>query len=123
MNFGLPTSYGTTGGARGAKREKRNSAKSKGLGPMGRKLRKVLQKSLDVLVDKSEDCADLAKTQRADADKAQVSVDRQHESAHKLEKLSIALAQDAAEIKGELVLDELANPPRRDQPASDTPQR
>jgi hypothetical protein len=65
----------------------------------------ILEKSRDVLVDKAEDCSDLAKVQRASADK-------QHESAHKLEKLSRALEGDAAEIKEELERDAQEAAPR-----------
>jgi hypothetical protein len=42
-----------------------------------------LQKSLDTLIEKAADCSVLAKAQRASADK-------QHESAHKIEKLGDA---------------------------------
>lgn len=87
-----------------------------GLSRMGRKKsHKALQKAVDALVDRAEDCADLARALRAEADKAQLSVNRQHESAHRLEKLSLALTNEAVEIKGELVLDELANPPRHER--------
>jgi hypothetical protein len=54
-----------------------------------------LQKSLDTLIEKAADCSVLAKAQRASADK-------QHESAHKMEKLGDALIADAADIKDEL---------------------
>ena len=68
------------------------------------RLEKSLKKSHDVLIEKAEDCSDLAKVQRATADK-------QHESAHKLEKLSQALVEDAAEIKGEMEGEEPASLP------------
>jgi hypothetical protein len=57
--------------------------------------KELLDKSVDVLLDKAEECVDLAKAQRKNADK-------QHEAAHKLELLGNALAHDAAEIRGEI---------------------
>jgi hypothetical protein len=54
--------------------------------------RVLLEKSVDALVDKANECVDLAKEQRKNADK-------QHENAHKLEALGHALARDAAEIQ------------------------
>ena len=57
--------------------------------------KELLDKSVDVLLDKAEECVDLAKAQRKNADK-------QHVDAHKLELLGNALAHDAAEIRGEI---------------------
>jgi hypothetical protein len=57
-----------------------------------------LEKSLDTLIEKAANCSDLAKSQRASADK-------QHESAHKMEKLGDALMAGAAEIRDELDAD------------------
>jgi len=53
------------------------------------------QKSLDVLIDKAEECATLAKAERGAAD-------RQHENAHKLEALGKALENEASVIECEL---------------------
>ena len=57
-----------------------------------------LEKTLDVLVETAGDVSELAKVQRDSADK-------QHESAHKLERLSQDLAQDVANIKSEIKAD------------------
>jgi hypothetical protein len=57
--------------------------------------KEVLQKSVDVLMDKAENCLDLAKAQHKIADK-------QHDSADKLETIGHALEDDAVELKGEL---------------------
>jgi peptidoglycan hydrolase CwlO-like protein len=54
----------------------------------------LLEKSVDALVDKANECVDLAKEQRKSADK-------QHDNARKLEVLGHALARDAAEIQSE----------------------
>ncbi len=63
----------------------------------------TLEKSLNILVKKAADCSELAKAQRASADK-------QHESVHKMEKLGKELTADAADIKDELTEDaEAAN--------------
>jgi hypothetical protein len=76
---------------------RRSSVHSKMGGDM--QIRKaLLEKSLEVLLEKAGDCSDLAKAQRASADK-------QHESAHKLEKMGQALEDDAAELKNELGMD------------------
>ena len=61
-----------------------------------------LDKSLDAIAEKAEFCSDLAKAQRATADK-------QHQSAHKLEKLSEALTEDVADIKNEVEEEEQAS--------------
>jgi hypothetical protein len=62
----------------------------------GMRTRKAgLEKSLNILVETAADCSELAKAQRASADK-------QHESAHRMEKLGEELIADAAEIKDEL---------------------
>jgi uncharacterized damage-inducible protein DinB len=65
------------------------------LGSVVRTKKASLEKSLDILIEKAADCSVLAKAQRASADK-------QHESAHKMEKLGDALIANAAEIKDEL---------------------
>jgi hypothetical protein len=57
--------------------------------------KELLDKSVDLLRDKAEECVDLAKAQRNNADK-------QHEAAHKLEVLGTTLAHDAAAIRGEI---------------------
>jgi hypothetical protein len=72
----------------------------------------ILEKSHEVLIEKAEDLSNLAKAQRETADK-------QHESAHKLEKLGRALEADAAEIKSELETDDgLAKPGLQKRPNS-----
>lgn len=78
------------------------------------RLEKTLKKSRDVLIEKAEDCSDLAKTQRATADK-------QHENAHKLEKLSQALVKNAVEIESEMEAEEPASPPRPERPKGRQP--
>ena len=55
----------------------------------------ILEKSVHVLLDKAEDLAALADAQR-------ISADKQHENAHKLEKLSHALENGAADLQGDL---------------------
>ena len=57
--------------------------------------KEMVRKSVEVLIDKAEDAAELARAQRKTADK-------QHETAHKLEDLSHALAADAADLKDNL---------------------
>jgi len=69
-----------------------------------------LQKSLDTLIEKAADCSVLAKAQRASADK-------QHESAHKMEKLGDALIADAADIKDELNADAEEERPPTPEPS------
>jgi hypothetical protein len=61
----------------------------------------TLEKSLNILIEKAADCSELAKAQRASADK-------QHESAHKMEKLGEELIADATDIKDELNEDDEA---------------
>jgi hypothetical protein len=65
-----------------------------------------LERSLDAIVEKAEFCSNLAKDQRATADK-------QYQSAHKLEKLSEALTEDVAEIKNEVEAEEKVSPRSR----------
>jgi hypothetical protein len=68
------------------------------------------QNSLDILVNKAEKCATLAKAERGAAD-------RQHENAHKLEVLGKALEREAAVIDDELEGDAAASGKAR-SPAS-----
>ena len=56
---------------------------------------KTLKESLEVLIQNADDVSALAKSERDIAD-------RQHENAHKLEKLSGALEVGAVAIKAEL---------------------
>jgi hypothetical protein len=70
--------------------------------------KKLLEKSVDALIEKAGDGFDLARAQRASADRQQVSADQQHVSAAKLEKLSDSLLSDAIEIKGEMEADRVA---------------
>lgn len=55
----------------------------------------MLKKSVEVLIEKAGDAAELAKNQRNTAD-------AQHETAHKLEDLSKELTEGAAELKENL---------------------
>lgn len=64
-----------------------------------RRKKATLERSLNILIEKAADCSVLAKAQRASADK-------QHESAHKMEKLGEELIADAADIKDELNKDD-----------------
>lgn len=70
--------------------------------------KKLLEKSVETLQAKAEDCFDLAKTQHDIADKQHEIADRQHasadnldNSADRLDALGHALQADAVEIKGE----------------------
>lgn len=69
--------------------------------------KKLLERSVDVLLEKAEDCMDLAKSQRASADKQQEGVDQQHAGARKLEELSNALVGDAVVIRDELEMGDI----------------
>lgn len=90
-----------------------------------------LEKSVGVLMDKAEDCLDLAKTQHATADqqhdtadkldtlaKTQHEIaDKQHASADKLDTLGQALTADAVELKGEMEIAAGRSSPRmRERP-------
>lgn len=91
---------------------------------MGSRMGKtLLEKSLDGLVEKADDLSELAKEQRSDADKQRDSADRQHRGAHRLEKLSRALVEEAAEIKGEMELDDGTVPRRPTRPDDVPPER
>ena len=57
--------------------------------------KELLEKSVDALIENAENCSELAQAQRATADK-------QHETAHKLAKVSKALVERAADIKDEM---------------------
>ena len=70
------------------------------------KRRALLQKSLDGLIEQAEDSAALARAQRVSADRQRALAELQHESSHKLEKLREALADDAADIKRVLELED-----------------
>ena len=65
-------------------------------------LNQLVDKQLDGMVVKADDISKLAKDERADADSQHESANRLHVAAHKLEKLSDALRDGAAEIKAEL---------------------
>jgi hypothetical protein len=62
----------------------------------------LLEKTVDVLLDKAEDCLGLVKSQRASAERQQAGADEQQVSARKLEQLGQALAHNACDLKGEL---------------------
>jgi glucose-6-phosphate isomerase len=66
---------------------------------MSKRCKALLKKTGEELTEKAQDAAHLAKAQRAAGDK-------QHENAHKLEKLSLSLENDVEEIKEELKQEE-----------------
>jgi hypothetical protein len=76
---------------------------------MGKKSAALLEKAVEVLVEKAEDSADLARAGRTAADRQQDAVNRQHLNASKLEKLSLSLA-DEAEILKEKMKEEESEP-------------
>ena len=78
---------------------------------MGKKHKARVERIVDVLADKASDCADVARAQRASADRQQEGVDRQHVNAHRLEKLSLSLTNEAEELKEELKEEGLVEPP------------
>jgi hypothetical protein len=73
---------------------------------MGNKRKALIDMAVEVLVEKAQDAAHLARTQRATADRQQEGVTRQHESAHKLEKLSLSLTNEAEHLKEEAKLED-----------------
>jgi hypothetical protein len=64
--------------------------------------KEMLKKSVEVLIDTAADAAVLAKVQRETADAQNDTAIQQHATAHKLENLSEALAQSAADLKQNL---------------------
>jgi hypothetical protein len=60
---------------------------------------KMLRKSVDVLIDKAQITRDLAKDQRKIADHEHASAIQQHQAAHRLEALSLELADGAKDLK------------------------
>jgi hypothetical protein len=69
----------------------------------------VLEKSVDTLIDKAEDCFDRAKAGHEQADKQHEIAEVQHQNADKVEAsadhlvtLGKALVADAVELKGEM---------------------
>jgi hypothetical protein len=58
-----------------------------------------IKKVLDAMIDKADDCSDLARAQRASADKMHECSEKQHVNAHKLEAVGEALIEEVAEIK------------------------
>lgn len=66
---------------------------------MGKKRKALLEKAVEGLNEKAADAADIARTQR-------VTADRQHQSAHKLEKLSLSLRKEAEELEEEVKQEE-----------------
>jgi hypothetical protein len=77
-----------------------------GCSPMPKKRDALLQKTVDALIEKADDCATLAQSQHTTADRQQESVDRQHENARELDKLSLSLVDEAVELNAELTKDE-----------------
>src|ERR1700726_1011234 len=89
-----------------------------------------LEKSVNALMDKAEDCFDLAKTQHKSADQQHDIADKQnklaqeqHEnanrlgtSADKLDTVGQALEDEAISLKGELEMDAVRNSPRLQPP-------
>jgi hypothetical protein len=78
-----------------------------------------LEKTVNALIDKAEDCFELAKSQHKAADLQHVLADKQHENADKLDtgadKLDTvgdALTADAMELKGSLEMDARRTSPR-----------
>jgi hypothetical protein len=88
--------------------------------------KRLLQKSAGALMDKAEDCLDLAKTQHKAADQQHEIADKQHEISHelhdnaakldtsadKLDTVGGALITEALELKGELEMDAGRTSPR-----------
>ena len=62
----------------------------------------IIEKSLEALAKRAAECGDLAKAQRASADKQQESADKQHVAAHKSEVLCESLTENVAALKEEL---------------------
>ena len=62
----------------------------------------IIEKSLEELSKRAAECGDLAKAQRASADKQQESADKQHVAAHKSEELCESLTESVAALKKEL---------------------
>lgn len=61
------------------------------------------KKSIEVLIEKAEECKDLAKTQHRIADEQSDITVKQHETAVELDALSSKLIADAAELGGKPV--------------------
>jgi hypothetical protein len=88
--------------------------------------KRLVQKSVQALMNKAEDCLDLAKTQHKAADQQHEIADKQHEISHeqhdsaakldtsadKLDIVSDALIAEAIELKGELEMDAGRTSPR-----------
>lgn len=62
----------------------------------------VRKKSIEALIDKGEECKDLAETQHLVADKQYDIADKQHETAAKLHALGTKLISDAVELEGKV---------------------
>jgi hypothetical protein len=78
-----------------------------------------LEKTVNALIDKAEDCFDLAKAQHKAADLQHVLADKQHEnadkldtSADKLDTVGDALTNDAIELRGDLEIEARRTSPR-----------
>ena len=64
--------------------------------------KEMLKESVAVLIDTAAEAAKLAKVQRETADAQNDTAIQQHATAHKLENLSEALAQGAADLQENL---------------------
>jgi hypothetical protein len=73
---------------------------------MPKRRKAALQKTVNALIQRADDCADLAHAQRTTADQQQESVDQHHANAHKLDMLSLSLVDDAVELNAEISKDE-----------------
>ena len=58
--------------------------------------------AIEDLADRAVDCAHLAKAQRTGADAQHAIADKQHDEAHKLETMCVAL-KDVADLKRKVV--------------------
>jgi len=78
-----------------------------------------LEKTVNALIDKAQDCFEIAQTQHKAADLQHTLADKQHENANKLETsadkldtIGDALTTDATELKGSLKMGARQTSPR-----------
>ena len=90
-------------------------------GPMRRTEKALLEKSVEVIMEKAEDCLDLAKTQHEIADQQHAIADQQQDSADKLDTLGHALIAEAIDLKGEMEIVAARVNPHPQDPRSDPP--
>lgn len=74
--------------------------------------KKLAEKSVAVLMDKAQDCFDVAKTQHEIADKQHEIADKQSDNADKLDTIANALVDKAVDLNSELVMDANRTSPR-----------